>query len=152
MSEHVTVRQLSHATQQVQEWLNDLASRPPFENAEQAYSHLRAVIHAVRDRLTAEEVAHFGSQLPMIVRGFYFEGWRPAQAPNDFDTVDEFFQHVNASLDGGQAAAKVDVPAGTETVLAFLADHVDPGELRHVTDQLPPAIAELFPDAVVSED
>lgn len=146
MSEHVTVRQLSHATQQTQEWLNDLSDRNPFANKEQAYSMLRAVLHAVRDRLTAEEVAHLGSQLPMMVRGFYFEGWRPALAPNDFDTEDEFMDRVRSSLGTG-TAGQLDLRAATLATLAFLTDHVDGGEMRHVTGQLPGEIAALFPES-----
>lgn len=153
MSEHVTVPQLSHATQQVQEWLNDLASREPFSDPGQAYSHLRAVLHAIRDRLTAEEVAHLGSQLPMIVRGFYFEGWRPSLAPNDFSTVDELVDRVKESLGGPGGPPQpsgLDVRDATETVVAFLVDHVDEGELRHVTAQLPTEIAALFPESVLA--
>lgn len=150
MSEHLTISQLESATQQTQEWLNDLASRPPFENQEQAYSHLRAVLHAVRDRLTAEEVTHLGSQLPMVVRGFYFEGWRPAEAPNDFETPNEFYEHARRSLGGATAAGQLDLATTTRTVLEFLTDHVDPGEIRHVRTQLPDAIAALFPETTAS--
>ena len=117
MAEHTTVRQLAHAAQQAQEWLNDLGQRPPFESPAQAYSLLRAVLHAVRDRLTAEEVAHLGAQLPMIVRGFYFEGWRPALAPNDYATEEAFFEQVASSLGGGSQPVRVDLRAGLEQVL-----------------------------------
>lgn len=149
MSEHVNVRQLMHATQQAQEWLNDLSSRRPFETREQAYSILRAVLHAVRDRLTVEEVTHLGSQLPMMVRGFYFEGWRPALAPNDFSTEDEFLAHVQSSLGAGPAMG-ANLRAATLTTLAFLSERVDEGEMRHVTQQLPPEIAALFPDPALT--
>lgn len=152
MSEHVTIPQLSHATQQVQEWLNDLASRPPFQDPKQAYSMLRAVLHAIRDRLTPEEVAHLGSQLPMIVRGFYFEGWRPALAPNAFTTTEQFLDHVRSSLGPGSEPrpGTPDIRAATRAVLELLVDRVDHEQLRHVTAQLPEKIARLFPEVVVS--
>lgn len=35
-----------------------------------AYLALRATLHALRDRLTVEEVAELGAQLPMLIRGF----------------------------------------------------------------------------------
>jgi len=38
-----------------------------------AYNALRAVLHALRDRLTTEEIAQFGAQLPTFVRGVYYE-------------------------------------------------------------------------------
>ena len=146
MSATGSIRQINHATEQVHHWLTDLAGRQPFEGPDQAYSVLRAVLHAVRDRLTAEEVAHLGSQLPMIVRGFYFEGWRPALAPNDFSTEEEFLDHVRSSLGAGNAM-DIHLREATVTVLAFLADHVDSGEMRHVVAQMPGEIAALFDEA-----
>lgn len=148
MSDHLTISQLRQTAQLTQEWINDLASRPPLESPEQAYSVLRAVLHAVRDRLTAEEVAHLGSQLPMLVRGFYFEGWRPALAPNDFETEDAFFEQVEKSLRTAPMEEGVDLRSASRATLEFLSDHVDAGELRHVTTQLPDEIAALFPEAV----
>lgn len=141
-----SIRQINHATDQVRQWLNDLAGREPFESPEQAYSILRAVLHAVRDRLTAEEVAHLGSQLPMVVRGFYFEGWRPALAPNDFETEEEFLVRVRSSLGTGNAMDRT-LRDATLATLDFLADHVDEGEMRHVTAQMPGEIRALFREA-----
>ena len=146
MSADGSIRQINHATEQVHEWLKDLAAREPLQNPEQAYSILRAVLHTVRDRLTAEEVAHLGSQLPMIVRGFYFEGWRPALAPNDFSTEEEFLARVRSSLGTG-TPTELDLRDATLTTLDFLADHVDEGEMRHVTTQMPEEIEALFREA-----
>jgi uncharacterized protein (DUF2267 family) len=147
MSEHLTVRQLRHATQVTQEWLADLASRPPFESQDQAYTILRGVLHAVRDRLTVDEAAHLASQLPMVVRGFYYEGWRPALAPNELVTAQAFYDHIRECLHGGMAGGGVDLPSATEATLQLLADRIDPGALRHVTGQLPAQIRALFPEA-----
>lgn len=148
MSDHLTIPQLRQTAQLTQEWINDLASRPPMESPEQAYSVLRAVLHAVRDRLTADEVAHLGSQLPMLVRGFYFEGWRPTLAPNDFETAEAFYERVETSLRTAPLAEGVDVKGSCRATLEFLADHVDEGGLGHVTQQMPDEIAALFPQTV----
>lgn len=150
MSEHLTVSQLRRTTQITQEWLLEIAALEPFENEDQAYSLLRAVLHAVRDRLTVEEATHLGAQVPMLVRGFYYEGWRPALAPNDFDTAEAFFERVEESLGGTPVGTQVDVRAATRAILGFLARVIDPGELRHVTGQLPEEIAELFPEPVTA--
>ncbi len=145
MSDHLNVSQLRQTAHETQKWLNDLAAREPFENTEQAYSMLRAVLHAVRDRLTVEEAAHFAAQLPMLVRGFYFEGWRPTLAPNDFDTQAEFLARVNSSLGGTLTGSGHDLRAETTTTLAFLRDRLDDGQMRHVLKQLPEQIRDLVP-------
>lgn len=142
---HTNVTQLSHAAQHTQEWLKDLASRPPFETEDQAYSYLRAVLHVLRDRLTLEEAVHLASQLPMLVRGFYYEGWKPSRTPVAVKTPQEFFQRVDDELGGTAPATRVAAVAATHTVLEFLEDHVDAGELRHVKGQLPRSLQGLFP-------
>src|SRR5262245_31650581 len=43
-----------------------------------SYAALRAVLHALRDRLTVQEAAHFAAQLPMLVRGVYYHSWDPS--------------------------------------------------------------------------
>lgn len=142
---HTSVRQLEQATQQAQEWINELTNDGDFEAPDQAYAYLRAVLHAMRDRLTPEEVAHFGAQMPMMVRGFYFEGWRPARAPNDFDTPEEFFDHVEESLGGPQENDPPEqVAQRSRAVVRFLDDHVDEGQMRHVRAQFPKELVEAL--------
>ncbi len=63
-----------------------------------AYSALRAVLHALRDRLTAQQATHLGAQLPLLVRGIYYEGWHAAQKPTGDRQVDEFLTRVAAEL------------------------------------------------------
>lgn len=145
MSEHLTVRQLLHATQQTQEWLKELTETQGFQSEEQAYSFLRAVLHAVRDRLTVNEAVHLGQQLPMMIRGAYFEGWKPAMAPNDFDTEGEFMAHVRNSLHETNEGGDMEVERGSRAILAYLDGRLHGGTLRHVKQQLPPQIEGLFP-------
>jgi len=46
-----------------------------------AYKGLRAVLQTVRVRLPLDLAVHFGAQLPMLVRGLYYEGWEPSKGP-----------------------------------------------------------------------
>jgi hypothetical protein len=47
-------------------WLKDVMERIGTYDRHSAYSTLRAVLHAVRDRIGPENAAHLGAQLPML--------------------------------------------------------------------------------------
>jgi len=63
------------------------------EDRQLAYAALRATLHALRDRLTVEEAVQFGAQLPMLLRGMYYEGWTPSGKPLQEDR-EEFLAHI----------------------------------------------------------
>lgn len=109
-----------------------------------AYHALRAVLHVLRDRLTVEEAAHLSAQLPMMIRGIYFEGWHPAGKPNSERTREAFLEQVGAHL---KSASPINPEIATRSVFHTLNNHVTGGELEHVKHMLPKQIQELWPKA-----
>lgn len=134
---------LNHTLEETNQWLDQLTELGPFETNEQAYSHFRAVLHALRDRLTVEEAVHLASGLPMLVRGFYYEGWRPALAPDDQETRVEFLNKVRESLDGALTTDEVLTEAIT-AVFRLLENRLEAGQIAHVRTQLPGEVEALF--------
>jgi uncharacterized protein (DUF2267 family) len=64
-------------------WLDELMKDEaigPDKNL--AWHVLGAVLRAIRDRLPVDLAAHFGSQLPILVRGTYYDQFRPADLPS----------------------------------------------------------------------
>src|SRR6266851_4782007 len=54
-------------------WLKDIMQALGWEDRHKAYVALRITLHALRDRLTPEEASQLGAQLPMLIRGLYYE-------------------------------------------------------------------------------
>jgi uncharacterized protein (DUF2267 family) len=112
----------------------------PPERRNQSYAALRAVLHALRDRLTVDESAQFAAQLPMLVRGVYYDGWDPSRVPRKM-TSDEF-------LRGVRQAFPYDVKGGIEqliqTVLHSLRRHVTEGEWEDIKASLPKELTSVL--------
>jgi len=75
-------------------WLKELMERLGTYDRHHAYSTLRAVLHALRDRIGPENAAHLSAQLPMLVRGIFYEGWDPTGKPTKERHEVEFIAHV----------------------------------------------------------
>ena len=133
---------VSHGVQQTQEWLKELRDNGNLADENEAYSVLRAVLHQLRDRLTVEEAVDLGAQLPLIVRGIYFEGWQPRHVPEKVRTRQKFLDGVRMKLLPRRNPAE---PA-VRDVFALLAHHCDPGEIANVIAQLPGELKELWPE------
>jgi uncharacterized protein (DUF2267 family) len=111
-----------------------------------AYQTLRAVLHCLRDRLTIEEAAQLGAQLPMLVRGIYYEAWRPAGKPEKIRSREEFLARV---ADHFPATQPIDPDDAAHAVFQVIENHVTAGEIRQVMQTLPQEIRALWPQPSV---
>ena len=130
-----TVDKTNHILKEIEQ-----ANGWPPERRKQSYAALRAVLHALRDRLTVEESAHLAAQLPMLVRGLYYDGWDPSRVPQKM-TKDEFLQRVRREF-------PYDVKGGTahvvQTVLDSLRHHVTAGEWEDIKASVPKDLASVL--------
>jgi uncharacterized protein (DUF2267 family) len=122
-------------------WLNDLMDRLLWRDRQHTYHALRTVLHALRDRLPIDEAAAFGAQLPMLVRGFYYEGWHPHGKPVKERRKAEFLAHVAAEF---RDCLDVDPEEVAHAVFDVLAQHVSAGAVEQVKQVLPEEIRSLW--------
>jgi uncharacterized protein (DUF2267 family) len=131
-----------HAVHEGNLWLRKVAERLHFDDDRHAYSALRASLHALRDRLTPENAVHLAAQLPMVIRGLFFEGWRMSRTPTDEATVEAFCAHIAAEL---PARFPIDARAVATGVFDVVWTELDVGEVAKVIDRMPPALKTLWP-------
>jgi uncharacterized protein (DUF2267 family) len=77
----VGLENIEHTVQLTLVWIYDLDTWPGWDNKHRSYRLLRTVLQAVRDRLPVNEAVELGAQLPTLLRGVYYERWRPATTP-----------------------------------------------------------------------
>ncbi|MGO8914090.1 MAG: DUF2267 domain-containing protein [Bradyrhizobium sp.] len=128
-----------HTVQETNVWLKAVAEELQLDR-HNAYIALRAVLHALRDRLPPEVAVHLGAQLPMLIRGFYYEGWHMAGKPTKDRHVEEFAEHVLKDLPPQFPLDALTVSRG---VFEALWEKLDPGEFAKLMDDLPVSLRTL---------
>jgi uncharacterized protein (DUF2267 family) len=126
-------------------WLKEVMEALDWKDRHRAYLALRATLHALRDHLSVEQAAKLGAQLPMLVRGIYYEGWHPAHKPLKDKGLDGFLAQIWAEVNPNSMAAPADPAAVAPAVFRVLSRHVSQGVADHVRQSLPKPIRALWP-------
>jgi len=109
-----------------------------------AYRSLRAVLHALRDRIGVNETAQLAAQLPMVLRGAFYEDWVPARVPATYRDREEFLSRI---MREAGLAGETEASYAATAVIAVLSRHVSEGELEDVVRALPENLRTLFQPA-----
>jgi uncharacterized protein (DUF2267 family) len=129
-------------------WVKDTMAALPTDDPHKALHALRAGLQALRDRLTVEEAAQLSAQLPVLLRGFFFEGWDPTGKPARLRHRAEFLTLVREKY-----GSPGDVPPDdiVRAVFRVLARHVTAGELNDVILSLPRELVDLVNGSLEGE-
>ena len=134
------VRTFDQSLETTKEWLQEVQELMGLDDEQRAFRVLRAVLQALRDRLTVEEAAQFAAQLPMLLQGVYYHGWTPAGKPLKIRSRQEFLDRVAEGL-----MREHDPEEACRTVFRVLEDKMPGGEIEDVKRILPQPIRDLWP-------
>ena len=123
-------------------WLKDVMERLNTLDRHHAYSTLRAVLHALRDRIGPENAGHLGAQLPMLLRGLFYEGWDPTGKPTKERHEAAFLAHIAKEL---PRAGEGEVEQGAFAVLDVLSKHVDRSTAVKLAGMFPKELRKFWP-------
>lgn len=131
----------THAAQQAQQWVNELAEDLNW-NERRAHHLLRCVLHALRDWLSPEEMTDLSAQLPVLIRGIYFEGWKPLETPVWERKKEAFIERVQDAFSDDLLN---DPDRAVAAVFRLLDRHVSHGEIVQVRNSMKKTLRDLWP-------
>jgi len=135
---------LEKSEQETNVWLNEIEERLDIADRRKAFNALRATLHAVRDRVGADNALHLAAQLPLLIKGLFFENWRPSETPTREREKGTFLANVDATITRGLG---LDPEQAVRAVLEVLAGHVDPDEIDKLRALFPEDLRDLWPRA-----
>jgi len=137
---------LDKSVQTTNLWLEEINSRIG-PDRRVAWHVLGAVLRTLRDRLPIGLAAHLGAQLPLVVRGLYYDQWRPRAKPSKLRSADDFLQQVASGLEGTRP---VNTEAATRAVFQVLNHYLDPHQVANVRDALSKPVRGLWPESATA--
>jgi uncharacterized protein (DUF2267 family) len=128
-------------------WLDEIMADHGHDR-QVAWHILGAVLRAARDRLPVDLAAHLGAELPLLVRGAYYDQYRPSAQPDVTRSLGEFLDRVGWGL---RSIRPVDPEEAARSVFKVLWRHVDLGQSMKVRAALPEAVRALWPEMAGAE-
>jgi uncharacterized protein (DUF2267 family) len=124
------------------EWINELAGRLDWFSHRSVLRLLRVTMHHIRDHLLVDEVAQFSAQLPVMIRGFFFEGWVPKDTPIKERHGEDFIAFITHQMaDTAEYRGRADIIS----VFEFLNARISRGEVEDIRASLSQDLRDLWP-------
>jgi uncharacterized protein (DUF2267 family) len=130
--------------QETNAWLKIAMGDLKTDDRECAYAALRATLHALRDRIGPENASHLGAQLPLLLRGTFYEGWHMAGTPTRERHLQGFLDHIAREL---PKTMHDDPKRAAHAAFNALRQRLDPGEFNKLVRMLPAELQQLWPTA-----
>lgn len=128
--------------QETNGWLKSLMDHLHTDDRRDAYIVLRATLHALRDRIGPENAVHLGAQLPMLLRGLFYEGWHMAGTPTEEHNTQQFLDHIRREM---PLIPAKDADRAARAVFEVMWEKIEPGEVAKVIGLLPANLRDLWP-------
>ncbi len=112
-----------------------------WDDRHKAYTALRAVLHTLRDRLNVNQAAAFASQLTIVEKGIFYDGWDPAQVPIKMHR-EVFLENIRQKF--LPFPVEYDLEIFANTILRIIRASIDPFEMEKIRSILPDDLKKIF--------
>ncbi|WP_299417787.1 DUF2267 domain-containing protein [uncultured Sulfitobacter sp.] len=132
---------IDHSVHLTHEWINELAGRLDWTSKRSALRLMRVTLHRIRDHLLVDELAQMSAQLPVMIRGFFFEGWVPKDTPIKERHEEEFITFVGHQMaDTSEYRGRDDI----KCVFDLLNARLSRGEVEDIRASLPQDLRDMW--------
>lgn len=121
-------------------WLDEIM-RDIGPDRQVAWKVLSVVLRKIRDLLPVELAAHLGAELPLLVRGVYYDQYQPGRMPVRCNGLEQFHAEVGEWLGD---IRPVDPAQAVRSVFGVLTRHIAEGQVANVQDALPKSIRDVW--------
>ena len=132
---------IEHTVHLTHAWINELDRMLGWDNKARSYRLLRSVLQTLRDWLPVNEAADFAAQLPNLLRGVYYEHWRPAATPVKDRAKADFIARIDHAFVGDPILYTAEA---VSIVFQFLSTKIAVGEIADVRHALPADVRALW--------
>jgi len=137
----VGLESIEHTVHVTHTWINELDELLGWSNKSRSYRLLRSVLQALRDWLPVNEAADFAAQLPNLLRGGYYEQWRPATTPVKPRSKSDFLGRIDHAFVGDPILHTEDA---VRITFRFLSTKIAAGEITDIKHALPADLRALW--------
>jgi uncharacterized protein (DUF2267 family) len=127
--------------QQATIWVKDMMGELGTTDGHKGLHALRAGLQSLRDRLSVDQTAQLSAQLPLIIRGMFFEGWDPSGTPLRIRDRAEFLALVREKYAPREDVAAEDI---LRSLFRVLDRHIAAGEVGHLMVTLPEDLTAII--------
>jgi len=137
----VGLESLEHTVQLTHAWINELDELLGWRNKARSYRLLRTVLQTLRDWLPVNEAADFAAQLPTLLRGVFYEQWRPGTTPVKHRSKADFLARIDHAFVGEPVLSAT---AAASIAFQFLSTKIAAGEISDIRHALPADVRAMW--------
>jgi uncharacterized protein (DUF2267 family) len=135
-----SVDAVERSVHKTNEWVKAMAAELGIDDREDAWRLLRTDLQVLRDELTVDEAAQLAAQLPMVLRGAFWEGFDPGHQPAKLRRREDFLARFAERAQLGDLTEAARAAGAASRVMS---DRITEGEMNDVFAQLPSEVREV---------
>lgn len=141
-----SAQSIEQSVHKTNDWLVELSTNAGLQDKDDALESLRAVLHSLRDRLPIDSAASLAAQLPLVVKGIFYEEWDPSRTPEKIRQVDAFIDKVKAEMGPGNEALQERAREIICATFELLNHRLNHDTIEKFRQAFPLELRELWPE------